>query len=317
MEAHASGEHDGDKRPRASLCPPHAGTGGGDGSGGPGALGEFLRAQRAEADPDDLGLVADGTFRRVPGLRREELAELAHISVDYLMRIEQGRKVRVSGSVLAALADALRLTADERQYLFAVAEVVPPATRTARDARDEVPAQVLDVVAGLASVPAIVVNRRMDVLAWNDAAATLLGDFAAIPGGHRNLVRLIFLDSRYRALYGTDWESVAEEAVAALRMAAGHHPEDIAIQALVGELGVRDTRFRTWWARHAVSGPKLRRKTFHHPLAGPLVLDAQIYAVDGRSDLSLVAYTAQSGSSSHERLRRLIEEHRHDHTSEN
>lgn len=254
----------------------------------------------------------DGTRRRVPGLRREELAELAHISVDYLMRIEQGRKARVSGSVLAALTDALRLTTDERQYLFAVAGVVPPVTRTTRDAQDSVPHQVLQVVAGLAEVPALVVNRRMDVLTWNEAAAALLGDFASVPSGHRNLVRLIILDDRYRMLYGEGWEAVAEEAVAVLRMAAGHHPEDFALQALVGELGVRDARFRTWWAQHAVSGPKLRRKTYHHPLAGSLVLDAQLFSIDGRTDLSLVTYTAQAGSDSQECLRRLVESHRRD-----
>jgi transcriptional regulator with XRE-family HTH domain len=243
----------------------------------------------------------------VPGLRREELAELAHVSVDYIVRIEQGRKRRVSRAVLTALADALDLGADERLYLFAVADVAPASSRPPAGGEDRVPANVRQLLDNLTALPALVVNRRLDVLAWNKIAAALLTDFGALPDGRRNLASLIFLDSAYQALFGDGWEPVARESVAVLRMEAGRRPDDMKLQALVGELGVRDARFRAWWASQSVSGPKLRRKTYHHPLAGPVTLETEVLAVESRPGLSLVTYTAPTGSSSQEALRFLVQ----------
>lgn len=278
------------------------------GSGRTGAaLGDFLRARRAAADPRRFGYADDGRQRRVPGLRREELAELAHVSVDYIVRIEQGRKRRVSREVLTALADALGLGADERQYLFAVADVAPVPSRRPTAGEDRVPANVRQLLDGLTAMPALVVNRRLDVLAWNRTAAALLTDFGALPDGRRNLASLIFLDAAYQALFGDAWEPVARESVAVLRMEAGRRPDDMKLQALVGELGVQDPRFRAWWAGQSVSGPKLRRKTYHHPLAGPVTLEAEVLAVESRPGLSLVVYTAPAGSPSQEALRFLVQ----------
>ncbi|WP_443078923.1 helix-turn-helix transcriptional regulator [Streptomyces sp. NBC_01497] len=271
------------------------------------ALGDFLRALRGRADPVRLGMLDDGRVRRVPGLRREELAELAHVSVDYVVRIEQGRKRRVSRAVLTSLADALELGADERRYLFAVADViVSPADRSVAE-EDRVPDNVRRLLEGLTALPALVLNRRMDVLAWNKAATWLLVDFEALPRARCNLVTLAFLDPAYQSLFGAGWEPMAKESVAALRMEAGRSPDDAALQALVGELCVRDTRFRDWWAAQSVSSPKLRRKTYHHPLAGPLTLDAQVFSVEGSPGLSLVSYSAVPGSPSEEALRFLVQ----------
>jgi hypothetical protein len=154
-------------------------------------------------------------------------------------------------------------------------------------------------------VPAMVLNRRMDVLAWNRGAAALLADFGALPAAERNLIRLTFLDDAIRALY-TDWPRAARECVAALRMEAGRTPHDPALGALVGELSVRDPDFRTWWASHQVRGPRQLTKTYRHPVAGAITLDVQQFSVDAHPEQHLVAYTADSGSPSEEALRFLL-----------
>ncbi|WP_027931083.1 helix-turn-helix transcriptional regulator [Amycolatopsis thermoflava] len=267
-------------------------------------LGEFLRARRAALDPARAGFPDDGRLRRVPGLRREELAQLAHISIDYIVRLEQGRTRRVSRPVLDALADALQLAPDERDYLFTVAEVAPaaPARQPGRPKVDRQLRQLLD---GMRDVPAMILNRRMDVLAWNRGAAALLTDFGALPAAERNLIRLTFLDDAYRALYA-DWPRAARECVAVLRMEAGRNPGDKALAALIGELSVRDPDFRTWWASHQVRGPRQLVKTYLHPVAGPITLDVQQFSVDTQPDQQLVAYTAEPGSPSQEALDFLL-----------
>ncbi|MFC8826038.1 helix-turn-helix domain-containing protein [Streptomyces sp. NPDC057137] len=268
-------------------------------------LGDFLRARRASLTPHLVGLPDDGTLRRVPGLRREELAQLAHVSVDYVVRLEQGRTRRVSRPVLDALADALNLAPDERAYLFTVADVTQPApART--PARQTVDPRLRQLLDGMRDIPAMVLNRRMDVLAWNPAAAALLTDFGELPPAERNLIRLTFLDDDYRALYA-DWPRAARECVAVLRMEAGRDPADRALAALIGELSVRDADFRTWWASHQVRGPRQLTKTYHHPVVGTLTLDVQQFSVGTQPDQQLVAYTAPPGSSSHEALRFLLQ----------
>ncbi len=269
------------------------------------SLADFLRARRAAVDPRRAGLPGDdGRARRVPGLRREELATLAHVSIDYIVRLEQGRTRRVSRPVLDALADALQLAPDERDYLYAVADVAPATTR--RPARPEVATELAQLLATMHDVPALVLHRGMDVLAWNRGAAALLTDFGARPPRERNLIRLTFLDPDFRALYA-DWPRVARECVAVLRMEAGRHPADPALTTLVGELSLRDPDFRRWWASHEVRGPRRLRKTYRHPVAGDLNLDVQQFSVDTHPEQMLVAYTAEPGSSSLDGLRFLLQ----------
>ncbi|MGW3289950.1 helix-turn-helix transcriptional regulator [Streptomyces sp. NPDC001002] len=272
-------------------------------------LGAFLRSRRAALDPHEAGMPDDGRLRRVPGLRREELAQLAHVSVDYVVRLEQGRTRRVSRPVLDALAAALRLAPDERDYLFAVADVTDasasgPARR--RAVRTEVAPRLRQLLDTMPDVPAMILSRRMDVLAWNRGAAALLTDFGELPLTERNLIRLTFLDDDFRALYG-DWPRAARECVAVLRMEAGRTPQDPALAALVGELGVRDPDFRVWWASHQVRGPRQLTKVYRHPVAGTLTLDVQQFSVDTHPDQQLVAYTAEPGSPSYEALRFLLQ----------
>ncbi len=270
------------------------------------ALGDFLRAQRGAVDIARLALPDDGRHRRVPGLRREELAERAHVSVDYVVRLEQGRTRRVSRAVLESLADALELAPDERAYLFSVADVAQPRASRAASAQ-RVLRQVQQLLDSMHDVPALVVDRRQDVLAWNAPAAALLTDFDALPPERRNLIRLTFLDPAYRALYGQAWAGIARECVASLRMEAGHYPEDPALAALVGELSVKDSDFRTWWGSHRVRGAKPRSKTYHHPVAGPMTLDVQQLTIEGQSGQSLITYTARPGTPSAEALHFLMQ----------
>lgn len=268
-------------------------------------LGDFLRARRAALDPHRVGLPDDGRLRRVPGLRREELAQLAHLSVDYVVRLEQGRTRRVSRPVLDALADALRLASDERAYLFTVADVTQ-ATPARRPGKQKVDRQLLQLLDGMRDIPAMVLNRRMDVLAWNRGAAALLTDFAALSPAERNLIRLTFLDEAYRSLYA-DWSRAARECVAVLRMEAGRNPNDPALTGLVGELTVRDPDFRAWWGSHQVRGPRQLTKTYHHPVMGTVTLDVQQFSVDNQPDQHLVAYTAPPDTPSQEALRFLLQ----------
>ncbi|MFG3363943.1 helix-turn-helix transcriptional regulator [Streptomyces sp. NPDC048156] len=268
-------------------------------------LGDFLRSRRAVLDPQRAGFPDDGRLRRVPGLRREELAQLAHVSIDYVVRLEQGRTRRVSRPVLDALADALQLAPDERAYLFTLADVAPAAPAR-RPGRPEVAPELRQLLDTMDNVPAMVLHRGMDVLAWNPAAAALLTDFGALAPAERNLIRLTFLDADFRALYA-DWPRAARECVAVLRMETGRTPHDPALAALVGELSVRDLDFRTWWAGHQVRGPRRLTKTYVHPVAGSLTLDVQQFTVDTHPEQFLVAYTAPPDSPSHEALRFLLQ----------
>lgn len=267
-------------------------------------LGDFLRARRAEYDPGTAGFPDDGRLRRVPGLRREELAQLAHVSVDYVVRLEQGRTRRVSRPVLDALADALQLAPDERAYLLTLADIAP-ATARRRSGRSEVAPRLRQLLETMHDIPALVLHRGMDVLAWNRAAEALLTDFGALPPAERNLIRLTFLDAHFRALYA-DWPRAARECVGVLRMETGRSPHDPALADLVGELKRRDPDFRTWWAGHQVRGPRQLTKTYLHPVVGEITLDVQQFTVDTHPEQFLVAYTAPPGSPSDEALGFLL-----------
>jgi transcriptional regulator with XRE-family HTH domain len=265
-------------------------------------LGDFLRARRAALDLRRAGLPDDGRLRRVSGLRREELSRLANVSVDYIVRLEQGRTRRVSRPVLDALADALQLSRDDRAYLETLAEVAR-ANRRRASAKPDVANPLRQLLEDMHDIPAIVVYRRMHVLAWNDGAAALLTDFDALPPQDRNLVRLMFLDEAFRSLYA-DWPQAARDCVAILRMEAGLYPDDPDLIALVGELSIQDEDFRTWWTTHPVHGLGPLTRTFHHPVAGTLTLDVHQLSIN--PDVLMAAYTAPRGSPSHAALRLLL-----------
>jgi transcriptional regulator with XRE-family HTH domain len=271
-------------------------------------LGDFLRARRAALDPGRAGLPDDGRLRRVPGLRREELSQLANVSVDYVVRLEQGRTRRVSRAVLDALGDALQLSPDDRAYLVTLAELAPVTVKpNSQRAEPEVTPQLQQLLDDMREVPAMVVDRRMYVLAWNRGAAALLADFGALPPGERNLVRLMFLDDAFRSLYA-DWAHAARDAVAILRMESGTHPDDPDLIALVGELSIRDPDFRTWWSSHPVHGRGSVTRTFNHPVVGRVTLHVHQLSVGTHPDLLLAAYTAPADGPDREALRSLLQQ---------
>lgn len=264
-------------------------------------LGDFLGARRAELTPGTVGLPGTNAVRRVPGLRREEVAQLAAISVDYYTRLEQGR-VAASASILTTLARALRLDDDQQTYLFELAG--KPAKRPRRQRPQQVRPPLRRLLDQLSETPAMVLGRRMDILAWNRMAAALYTDFDRIPEGQRNYVRLLFLDPQMRNLH-VDWEEDARTSAATLRMEAAQDPDDPALAALVGELSVRDPDFGAWWAAHRVTTASYGIKRFHHPIVGDLTLDCDTWDSPDGHRQRLVLLTAEPGSPSHEALRIL------------
>ncbi|MBM9504378.1 helix-turn-helix transcriptional regulator [Actinacidiphila acididurans] len=267
-------------------------------------LADFLRARRAAMNPEQAGL-HDAAPRRVPGLRREELAALAGVSVDYYTRLEQGRPITPSESVLDALATALRLDPAERSYLHTVARRPPASRRRTPRTAQKVRPGVHALLARLGDTPAFVMGRRTDVLATNRMARALLADFEAAPARDRNAARWIMLDEAARSLFADSWEQVAVVFVGMLRMDAARHPDDTRTAELVGELSMKSEPFRRWWAGQKVVQPGHDVKHLHHPLAGPLTLRTEALTFPGDPDQILFTFLADPGSPSDEALQVL------------
>ncbi|MFJ8657895.1 helix-turn-helix domain-containing protein [Streptomyces sp. NPDC093795] len=271
-------------------------------------LSEFLRSRRARLKPQDVGLPEFGRHRRVPGLRREELAQLAGVSVAYYTRLEQGNGRNVSTEVLDAIARALRLSDTERAHLTHLAKPTVKKRQRAAIARPQrVRASLSQLLDSMDAVPAFVLGRRLDILAWNRMARALFGDFAAWEPAERNMPRMIFLDPNARDLY-IDWEHKAVEVVSVLRLYAGCYPDDPQLLALVGELSVRSEEFRSLWAAHTVTDKGHGTKRLRHPLVGEMTLSYESLKVAGDDpDLVLVTYHAEPGTASADALRLLAQ----------
>jgi len=267
----------------------------------PNEVGDFLKARRAELSPRAIGLPVAVTHRKVAGLRREEVAQLAAISVDYYTRLEQGR-VQPSAAVLATIARALRLDDDQQTYLYQLAGKADARPRRRRPQPLRPPMRRL--LDQLTDTPALVLGRCMDILAWNDTAAALYTDFAQVPIRQRNYVRLLFTHPAFRALH-LAWEHDARTAVAALRMEAAHDPGDPDLAVLVGELSVQDPDFRAWWATHHVNSASYGTKHHRHPLLGDLTLDCDTWTSRDDSGQQLLVLTAEEGTPSRDALRIL------------
>ena len=263
-------------------------------------IGEFLRARRSRIRPEELGLPSYGR-RRVAGLRREELAQAAGVSVDYYIRLEQGRGSAVSDAVLDAVARVLRLDPTEHEHLRNLAR--PGPRRLVRGGTAAVRPGLQRMLDTATDAPAFILGRRMDILAWN-RLADAVSDFQALPVAERNAARHTFLHPDAPEFY-PDWAAVAAETVAYLRLDAGRHPDDRRLATLVGELSMNSEAFRLLWARHDVKEKTHGIKWIHHPVVGELRFDYETFAPPGDPDLLLVVYTAQSGSPTEERLRLL------------
>ena len=269
------------------------------------ALGAFLRARRARLRPEDVGIPSYGP-RRVPGLRREEIARLAGVSSVYYARLEQGQATNASPDVVDALARALALDETEHTHLRLLAHPRRPAAD--RPMSVEPPAGLVELVRALDRVPALVVARNTDVLAWNVAAQLLLAHHLrhdAVAGASPpNLTRLLFTDPETRGLY-REWEHDAEMAVAALRYAAARFPDDRAMTALIGELVVASDDFAQLWAQHPVTRCVTGIKLLRHPVAGDLELRFNALDVPDGDGVRLLTYNAEPGTRSAEALAAL------------
>ncbi|MFC8358502.1 helix-turn-helix transcriptional regulator [Streptomyces griseorubiginosus] len=259
------------------------------------ALGGFLRARRARLRPEDVGIPFSGR-RRVPGLRREEVAALAGLSTDYYTRLEQGRERHPSGQMLEAVARALQLDDEAVAHLYRVSG--PTTRRTHRAPRVErVAPRLRRLLDTWSDTPAFVLGPALDILARNRLAGALYAGFTHSD----NLLRMTFLDPAARHFY-REWDRAAESAVAALRRAAGIDPEEPRLSRLVGELSLKSADFRVLWARHDVRAKTREAKLFHHAQVGDLELHYESFTVNSAPTQQLVVYQAEPGTASADTL---------------
>jgi transcriptional regulator with XRE-family HTH domain len=267
---------------------------------------EFLASRRAKITPKQAGLPSQGSKRRVPGLRRGEVAELAAVSIEYYTRLERGNFEGVSEDVLDGLSRALQLDEAERAHLFDLARA---AARTNRPRRQSAPKQrirpgvqlALDAITG---APAYVGNGRLDILAANQLGYALFSDLYVNPVRPANLARFVFFDDRGRSFY-PNWDRAADDTVAFLHTTAGRDQYDRALMDLIGELSTRSAEFRSRWATHNVRQHFSGVKHFNHPIVGELHLLFEAMELSADSGLSLYVYSAEPGSASEEAIRHL------------
>ncbi|MGX2992874.1 helix-turn-helix domain-containing protein [Streptomyces sp. JNUCC 64] len=268
-------------------------------------LGEFLHSRRAGTVPESVGIATAKTSRRVPGLRREELARLAGVSVAYYTRLEQGHSRNASDSVLDALARALRLDGTERAHLYDLARA-PQGSPSHAPAPEEPHPRTLALLDSLPGLPAVLLGRRNDVLAWNPLGHALLAghlapDAPRDPARRPSLSRALFLDPRARELEA-DWEGHARTHVGYLRLVAGRHPDDPLLAALIGELMVKSPEFTALWSMRHVRDCTFGTRRLNHPEVGRLTLAYQVWLQPDSPDCRMEIFTAEPGTASADAL---------------
>ena len=250
-------------------------------------LADFLQTRRARLKPADVGLPA-GSRRRTPGLRREEVADLAAVGLTWYTWLEQGRDIRASVAVLESLARTLRLDPAERNHLFHLAD--QPLLAPLPPLEETVPASIQRMMDGMLTSAAYVMGRRWDILAWNQTACQIFGDFGEMASEDRNAVWLTFTSPHYRRLH-VDWERYAQTVLAKFRVNCGRCVEDPYMQEMVARLEEASPEFRLWWPRHDVRDCTGGLKTIDHPVLGPMVLEYMGLQVTHNPDLRLVVHT--------------------------
>ncbi|MGI5205729.1 helix-turn-helix domain-containing protein [Spirillospora sp. CA-108201] len=274
-----------------------------------GELGEFLKSRRARLRPAEAGLPSHGTRRRVPGLRREELAQLAGVSVAYYIRLEQGTAEGVSAEVLDAISRALRLDGDEHAHLHRLAH---PPRRAPVTAPPRLRAPLQHLLDSFAHAPAYVVGHHTNVVAWNRLTSAVFVDLASVPPDERTWSHQIHLNADYRARLGDNWPTVARRNVAYLRFRSGQDPDDPHLRAVIDCLRERSPEFGRLWSAHHVTDLTHGEARIDHPEAGRLVLPFETLHLPGDPDLSrLMLYAAEPGSPSEAALNRLAETSAH------
>lgn len=265
----------------------------------------FLTSRRARLTPEQAGLPDYGGTRRVKGLRREEVALLAGMSVDYYNRLERGNLSGVSESVLDALARALQFDESEQAHLHDLAAVANGSSAVPRArSRPRVRPNVQRLLDAMSMAPAYVRNGSFDIVAHNRLAEALMPDLFAGNVRRPNLARYLLLDSRSQDFYA-DWQRVARDCVAALRIEAGRTPYDRGLTDLVGELSTRSEPFRTWWASHDVRLHRNATKLLHHPVVGDIEVTGEALEIPADAGLTIIAYSVEPSSKSDEALRLL------------
>ncbi len=265
---------------------------------------DFLVSRRARITPADAGVVNDGTLRRVPGLRRREVAMLAGVSIEYYTRLERGNLTGVSDSVLEAVGRALQLDEAERAHLFDLARAQGPARKRATRRPPQVRPEVQATLDAFTGGPAFVRNGRLDVLGTNLLGRAVYDEMFQDRIKPPNLARFAFLDGRAHRFY-PDWDRAADDTVAILRTEAGRDPYDEDMTALVGVLSTRSPEFRQRWAAHNVKQHYSGKKHFHHLDVGDLYLTYQALDLFAEQGLSLLVYTPEPGTGTEEALRLL------------
>jgi transcriptional regulator with XRE-family HTH domain len=268
-------------------------------------LGKFLRARRGQSSPGEMGLPAGTGRRRTPGLRREELAALAGVSIDYYTRLERGKETRPSPAVLDALAGALRLDEEEHAFLREL------AARAARRAPEPPPMpsravrpSVRLLLESVRPCPAYVYGRTNDVLATNPSGLRLLHGMSDWPVRQRNTIRYTFLHPAARDLW-PDWEQKARACVGHLRAVAGTDPDTPDLAALIGELVVKSPDFARMWERYDVRTVGPGRKTFRHPVVGEITLSHEVMQINGTAGQRATIYLAEPGTADHDKMQLL------------
>jgi transcriptional regulator with XRE-family HTH domain len=265
-------------------------------------LGSFLRSRRARLSPADAGLPA-GFRRRTPGLRREEVALLAGVGVTWYTWLEQGRDIRPSAEALSAIADALHLTRSERRHLYLLNGRPAPELRASGAERVEEP--LLRMLASLSGQPAYVLGRRWDILAWNDAASAVFGDYGRLVDDERNVMHLVFADEAHRKLL-IDWEKIAPISLAMFRADSARYAGDPDFERLIAILQRSSLEFRQWWRDHEVLLPFTGHKRVQHPQAGHLTFEYTTLLVTDQPDMKLVVYTPLDADDTTSRLQLLL-----------
>jgi len=266
-------------------------------------LTDFLRSRRARISPADVGL-ANGSRRRTPGLRREEVALLANIGATWYTRLEQGLPINVSTSVLDSIANALRLSYDERAHLYVLAGQRPPMLES--KTTDSVTQLHRRILYALEPNPAHLLGRRWDVLAQNRASAAVLGDYENAVGNDRNIVWRYFMDPTRRDLI-PEWYAAGRHLVAKFRAIAAKYADDPSFSELVGDLQLASSEFRQLWAQHDVSRDLRGLKRYNHPVVGELMLEYTTLVIPDSPEMRLMVYTPERGSESERKLTSLLE----------
>lgn len=266
-------------------------------------LSEFLKSRRARLHPKDVGLREYGGARRVAGLRREELARLAGVSIAHYTRLEQGKGNSVSDEVLDAIGAALRLDTDESAYLHRIARRPRPC---AGAATSHVPPGLRYLLKSFVMTPALVVGRHTQIVGWNQLAVAVFGDFPALPENRRTLSHLLFTEPYLRELHRTGWERAAREHVAHLRVLLGRYRGDPGLAAHIDHMRDLSADFAQMWEEHPVAQVRYRVHVLHHPVVGELTLHGELIALpDEPSCCGLDLFAAEPGSASEQALGKL------------